>query len=374
VAVVDVQAIYNGWSGGQVDPNAIRSFLRYARATWQTAPVAVTLVGDGTADPLDHLRHGAKNINWIPPYLAFVDPWIGETACETCYAQLDGDSPLDDLLPDIALGRLPVKSTQELADVVAKIVAHDSAPLAPDWQSRVVFLADNYLQPDGSPDGAGDFAALGDMLAAMAPPGVEVRRLYYDPSPARPAGQPWREPNEDLARARALALLNQGAAVVTYIGHSHQFQWAVTNAQSSTAATLIKMYDADVLENHGRLPVIRAMTCLSAAFQTPAFDGTTIDERMAIVPDRGGVAVWGPTGLGVAHGHDALARGFDRALWSAPGGRASVGTLVAAGYLELFTTSNCCQDTIRTYALLGDPMTSLQVVAAERVYLPIVQR
>jgi hypothetical protein len=86
------------------------------------------------------------------------------------------------------------------------------------------------------------------------------------------------------------------------------------------------------------------------------------------------VAVWGPTGLGVAHGHDALARGFDRALWSAPSGRASVGTLVAAGYLELFTASSCCQDTLRTYALLGDPMTSLQVVAAERVYLPIVQR
>ncbi|HEU5090901.1 MAG TPA: C25 family cysteine peptidase, partial [Roseiflexaceae bacterium] len=203
-------------------------------------------------------------------------------------------------------------------------------------------------------------------------PGVEVRRLYYDPSPSRPAGQTWREPDEDAAHARALALLNEGAALVTYIGHSHQFQWAVTNSASTSAPALVKMYDADLLANRGRLPVVRTLTCLSAAFQTPAFDGTTIDERMVVVAGRGAVAAWGPSGLGVAHGHDALARGFDRALWAA-GGNAPLGMLVNAGYLELANTSPCCLDSIRTYVLLGDPLTRLHVEPMQRIFLPLVQ-
>jgi len=79
-----VQAIYDAWSFGQISPDAIRAFIRYAAATWNRAPTVVTLVGDGTSDPLNYTKR--DNISFIPPYLAMVDPWIGETACETCYA------------------------------------------------------------------------------------------------------------------------------------------------------------------------------------------------------------------------------------------------------------------------------------------------
>ena len=57
--------------------------------------MAVSLVGDGSSDPFDYPTRGAKNVNLIPPYLAMVDPWLGETACETCYAQLNGEFPTD---------------------------------------------------------------------------------------------------------------------------------------------------------------------------------------------------------------------------------------------------------------------------------------
>lgn len=45
VRVVDVQAIYDAWSFGQVAPAAIRNFLRYAAATWSLPPANVILVG-----------------------------------------------------------------------------------------------------------------------------------------------------------------------------------------------------------------------------------------------------------------------------------------------------------------------------------------
>jgi hypothetical protein len=138
---VTVEAIYAGWSHGQVDPDAIRDFLRYAAATWPVPPQSVTLVGDGTADPRNYLKR--NNTNWIPPYMARVDPSLGEASCETCYGQLDGASPLDDSLPDLEIGRLPVKSADELAGVIAKIIAYETSPELGAWRGRLVYVADN---------------------------------------------------------------------------------------------------------------------------------------------------------------------------------------------------------------------------------------
>jgi hypothetical protein len=368
--VVDVQAIYNAWSYGQVAPGAIRDFLRYAAASWSPPPAVVTLVGDGTADPLDYLERGAAT--FIPPYLAMVDPWIGETACEPCYARLDGADPTADPLPDLALGRLTVNSAAELAGVVAKIVGYETSQLNPSAGSRNVYIADNFRDANNVADAAGDFAAFSDSSAAQQPAGVDIQKLYYDPSPSS-AGVPWREPDAVSAHARTVALLNQGAGLVNYVGHSSQFQWAITDGEKSPPY-LLGLYDTDDLANGARLPIVLAMTCLTSAFQTPAFSKTTIDERWLIKPDGGAVAVWGPTGFGVAHGHDKLQSGFYDALWSAPPLSATLGQLTAAGYMELFTTGGCCQDTLATFALLGDPLTTARVLPAERIYAPMARR
>jgi hypothetical protein len=370
VRVIDVQAIYDAWSFGQVAPAAIRDFLRYTAASWSKPPAAVTLVGDGTSDPLNYLRRDSPT--FIPPYLAMVDPWLGETACEVCYARLDEADPTADPLPDLALGRLPVKSADELTAVIAKIVAYESSALNVSWRSRNLYVADNYREADNTVDSAGDLAALADVSVAQQPPGVDVRRVYFDPSPSS-AGVPWREPDPLRAHERVLAAIDEGAGLVNYVGHASQYQWAVTDA-SRTPPWLLGLYDTDALTNGARQPIVLEMTCLTSAFQTPAFSKTTIDERLLLKPDGGAVAVWGPTGLGVGYGHGALQRGFYSALWSAPPLSATLGQLTAAGYLELYTHEGCCQETLATFAILGDPLTTVRVLAARQVFAPAVRR
>jgi hypothetical protein len=359
--VIDVQAIYDAWSYGQVAPEAIRAFLRYAAATWARPPLAVTLVGDGTSDPLNYT--GRNNTTFIPPYLAMVDPWLGETACDACYARLDGPDPTLDSLPDLLFGRLPAKSADELAALASKIVAYETAPLDVSWRSRELYVADNA-------DAAGDFAALADASIAQQPAGVDIARMYYDP---RSAGVPWREPDALRAYQRTLAALSQGAGLVNYIGHGGPYQWATTDP-TRQPPYLLGLYDPDALTNGPRQPIVLEMTCLTGAFQTPAYSGTTIDERLVLKPDGGAIAVWAPTGQGVAHGHDWLQRGFYKALWSAPKLSATVGQLTAGGYLELFASGTCCQDALATYTLLGDPLTTARVLAAERLYAPLARR
>ncbi|HEU4326803.1 MAG TPA: C25 family cysteine peptidase, partial [Roseiflexaceae bacterium] len=379
VRVIDVQALYDGWSGGEVDPEAIRSFLRHAAARWQPAPHTVVLVGDGSADP--HSYGGQGNVSLIPPYLAMVDPWLGETACESCYAQLDGDDPAADdadLLPDVRLGRLPVKDVAEAQRLVAKLLAYETAGPGGLWRSRGVFVADNGREGDGTPDPAGDFPALADAAVAQQPRGLETARIYYDPwarsDDGKPLDQPWRLGDGAQAHGAVLAALNSGAGLVSYTGHANPWQWGVT-ALDSAPGYLLGLYEPDNLVNGGRLPIVLEMTCLTSAFQTPAYGGMVIDERLLLAREGGAVAVWGATGLGIATGHALLQRGFYRALWASPPQQATLGDLVAAGELELFGhAEQASAHHIRIFALLGDPLTPARVVPAQQIYAPAVSR
>ncbi|NTV62634.1 MAG: hypothetical protein HGA65_03730 [Oscillochloris sp.] len=375
VAVVRAQAIYDAWSGGQVRPEAIRSFLRYASETWAVKPIAVTLVGDGNIDPHDYLGYGHPS--WIPPYLADVDPTLHETACENCFAQLDGDSPLDDWLPDLMIGRLPVKSAAELSQLVQKILNYENASEIGAWRGRSVFLADDN-DYDGNAKPTNNFAAIADQAISELPAGVTTERVYYDPAPST---QPWRVRDSYDAFQRTMGVLDSGAATVSFLGHGLPYQWAYTGAPLSTNVPqdiryLLNVDYAGILRNGVRLPIVLSLTCLSGQFQIQSFRGTTIDEALVLNPDGGAIATWSSTGEGVLSGHAALQRGFLHTLWSRPAGTAvHLGTLALAGYQELFTSTSCCQESLRTYNLLGDPLTPARVQAGvHEVALPMVAR
>lgn len=390
VATVDVQALYDGWNFGQVAPEAIRAFLRYAAANWQPAPRAVTLVGDGTVDPHNYEQKG--NINFIPPYLAKVDPWLIEAACEPCYAQLDGDNPVtgDDpeghfFSADLWIGRLPVKSSGDLSGLVNKIVSYERSTTLEGWQNTNIFVADNYiksLDSGGQPvkDLAGDFAKISDGIVALTPAGVRTPRIYYDPYPqfSDPSGtQNWRITGAVQAHTDVLNQLSAGAGLVTYNGHSHHWQWAITDESANADPnSLLGLYDTDLLTNKNRYFIGLSMTCLTSQFQKPAFSGTVLDERLILNPNGGSVAQWGPAGLSVAYGHDLLQRGFYEALWSAPPLTAKMGALVEAGSVALLTEGACCQDTLKTFLLLGDPLTTVRVYpsAIPELYLPLIRK
>jgi hypothetical protein len=78
--------------------------------------------------------------------------------------------------------------------------------------------------------------------------------------------------------------------------------------------------------------------------------------------------------LSVAQGHDLLQQGFQKELWRERDGRARMGELTMAGYLEQFTESGCCDDVRRTFMVMGDPLTLVRVRAIDNIYLPLVER
>jgi hypothetical protein len=301
--------------------------------------------------------------------MANVDPWMVEAACDTCYGRAQTDDPRDEPLPDMLVGRLPVRSAAQTSAVVAKTLGYLTAAPRGGWQMTSLFLADNYLDQNGQPDEAGDFVAMTERAIAALPRGAAARRFFYDPSPSG-VGKPSRYADPTALRDAFFRAFDQGAALVTYVGHANYWQWAYTEP-NATLPYLWYLYDADARQNGGRLPILLSMTCLAGFFQEPSLP--TTDERLLTHVGGGIVASLSPTGLGVGHGHDLFSRAVIRALYSPDPAARSLGAAQLAGFRAV-RADGCCDDITFTYAILGDPALRLSFVPASANFLPLAQR
>jgi hypothetical protein len=106
------------------------------------------------------------------------------------------------------------------------------------------------------------------------------------------------------------------------------------------------------LDNASRLPVMVSMDCLDGYWNYAVDQWTALAEEMVRAPDKGAVAAYSPTGLGVASGHDILNRAFYAAIFE--GGLQELGPAAIASKAELFATG-LHDDLIDTFTIFGDP-------------------
>ena len=348
-SVVNVLGIYETYGDGRPDPEAIRAFVADAYATWVPRPAYVLLVGDGS---FDSRRYRAESpVTFIPPYLADVDPWAGETAADNRYACVDGA----DYLPDLFIGRLPVQTLEEARTVVDKIVQYEAHPFPGGWNADVLLVADDA-------DTAGGFADCSELYAAVHVTSPFSTTPHYctgtSPNTSDCSSQEAAELNAALT-----SNWNQGAMLVQFTGHASWQQWA--------AERFFHLDDLVYLHNGPRLPVVVEMTCFTGSFHRPE---PTLDESLVTLNSGGAVAAWGPTGLGVGTGHARLSDGFFRALFAE--GVGTVGEATLAGKLALVASGQHL-DLLDTFTLLGDPAMALNMTVvpwAHEVFLPLTLR
>jgi hypothetical protein len=156
VEVVDVEDIYDEFSSGQKTPYAIRDFLRYAKERWAPAPRFALLVGDASLDPKNYLGFGDHDL--VPTKL--IDAASMETASDEWLADFDGDG-----LAEMAVGRWPARTAQDVDRLVAKITAYEQAAAG----------AGVLLVTDGN-DGF-DFQAASAQLRPLIPADVPVEEI-----------------------------------------------------------------------------------------------------------------------------------------------------------------------------------------------------
>jgi hypothetical protein len=332
--VIDVADIYDEFSGGVMSAEAIRDFLAYAYVNWQRpAPLYVLLVGDGHYDPRNYLGTGTPT--FIPPYLDFVDRWLGMTASENRFVAISGE----DYLPDMHIGRIPVTNRSQASAVVSKILAYEQNQPATDWNSNVLFIADN-------PDSGGNFPAYSNIIIDnFLPAAYTAKRIYYGST----------HTTVTSTRAAILDSINSGALIVNYVGHGAVQSWASEN--------FFSVNSIPSLTNTDRLPMVASFSCLSSSFHYPtsgANDPSALTEKLILSANNGAIATFGSAGMGLASGQDYLNRGLYNAIFSENVTRA--GAAATHAKLYVYATTGAYQDLIDNYTFLGDPATLLKVM------------
>lgn len=329
VRVIDVQDIYDEFTNGVLDPEAIHAFLAYAYASWaRPAPSFVLLVGDGNADFKNFLLR--NDPEYIPPFLSDVDPWMGETDADNRFVTVSGG----DIIPDMALGRIPVRTEIEASAVVAKILDH-YIHLSGAWLNNASFVA------AVNDPAAGNFPVLSDaIINTYLPPTVQVDKIYYGVSPIV---------SGTAAQQAITNAINTGRGLVHFIGHSNPYSWfGIVNVGGTL---MLDIPTIQALYNPGIYPIVISMTCYTGMFFLPGID--TMDETLLRSIGKGAVATWSPTGQGVASGHDLLDAGFFSAIYQ--DNVLSIGMAANQAKYYLYANSSLHRELIDTYILFGDP-------------------
>lgn len=307
--VADLEQVYDEFAGGNVTPLAIKDFLRSTRS-WSVAPRYVVLAGNGNFDYRGIVTAAAP----MPPIMTSTPD--GLFAADSLFTDFNGDG-----LPEVAIGRIPVDSADELAVYVAKLEANARIAVS---SAPMVFSAD-------AADNGASFRD--ESQQAEAPlSGRPITRVYVD------------EVGGTGARNALLAAWQSGTPLVSWVGHGGLDQISKSGVLTS--------YDMGALQSNGRLPVFVAMTCTINRFE----NGYVAPLGVALTREAGAgaVAVWSASGLSQHAQASELQRTFMH-LASQASPKTRLGDLIVGAL------ASHKGDTASIYLLLGDPAIRLDL-------------
>lgn len=272
--VVPVQAIYNVFGGGKANAIAIRNFLKFV---WNQAnqlnlpkPQYVLLMGMGNFDykhfnPATQLPvFESENSNEILNSYTSDDFF----ACLQNGQDFNIPSTIDSL--NIAIGRLPVRTSAEADTIVKKIISYQLVNNRGSWQRELIWVADDgdynlHLQ---------DADGISNTITNLDPI-WNHKKMYLDLYAATPTSTGNTYPNliNELKQR-----INNGAFLLNYTGHGNYLR--LTEEAVIASATM------NAWNNVGRNPIMVTASCDFGPIDQPQLNPIAWD---ALMHDANGI-------------------------------------------------------------------------------------
>jgi hypothetical protein len=268
--VVTTDEIANSFHEGFTNVVAIKEFIRQAYKTWNLRPRFVALVGDASWDDLG--IQGGEFANYLPTYY-YRSPWLGFYSSDNWFVSLESSNDL----PDLAIGRIPVRSLAEMRAYVDKVVEYDTQPAKGDWRRSALLISShsNYSHEQLNEIGR---TALKDF---------DIVRCFATANVV----------NDDAYATTVTRYFDLGHVVALFAGHGGSFVWQVgPNIGNKQAPDLFSPRQVAQLTNRGKYPLVLALTCYTNSFDNPMMQ--TIGESLILEPQRGAIAVISSTWRG----------------------------------------------------------------------------
>lgn len=307
VLLISSTDIYDHYGYGYPEPTAIQSFITHTQ-TWSQKPTYVLLLGDASYDPLGYV--GSPMNNQLPTFFTDTE-FGGYTATDIPFVDVD-----DDGMPDLAVGRLPAQTGEQLEQIVKKILRYETKGTP---QSNNILLVADGREPV--------FLVEAETFGSQFSFGDHVS--IYSPEPG----------TKDVHKVIIQGFLD-GQGLVAYFGHGSLEMWGQDQ--------LFTREDAQKLNNLDDLPIVINFTCLTGLYTHP--NKESISEALLWNTSGGAVAVLAPTSLTLSADQSFLAEGLAKNLVN----HARLGDVILQAWRQAPEREGA-REVMRTFILLGDP-------------------
>ena len=350
--LVNVNDIFNEFSGGQASPIGIRNFLKYvlnkAIINKQAPPRYLLLMGLANFNPKNY--NGASQ---IPVYES-----AASTGLLTSYPtddfytilndndDINNNSNIKNL--SLAVGRLPLRSIAEADSVVEKIINYQKNTNGGAWKNKITWVADDGDYNLHLQDAEEIVAHLQEKASWW-----NQKKIYLDLYAATKniAGNTYPGVNSDITQT-----VNDGTLVLNYTGHG--------NYSRLTEEAVISQADIQNWNNANTLPLMITASCDFAPYDQPQLSPFGFDALMK--NSKGVIAIVAASRLVFAYSNKLINDHFIQALLvpDTAGHYVSVGEALQAAKMQAW---NLGEDHINAFkfTLLGDPAMHLAVPSYE---------
>jgi hypothetical protein len=357
-ASVPISAIYDQFSGGRLDPTAIRNFLRAVYYNWRAGghdqPLYVCLLGDASSD----FKNITGNVpagttgTFVPSYEGGWDPVVSRQFGSDDWL-LNADNP-NLTIPEFLGGRIPARDAGAAISYVRdKLIPYESTVPVGTWRNTVMLIADDNMQgsaPDRlSWEHVRQTAALDE---EGTPQHIDRDYVYLHTYPTT------AQFTKAGARTDIVNGINEGRIMVNYIGHGSPFQ--ISDERVYVPG------DADNQTNATRPCVFVAASCDVGKFNDPL--DSSIGEKLVLNPVGGAVGVISATELAFSNQNADLNMTLYHEIFRRDSLTGRYFQPLAAGLLRaklVGSTNN------QKYQVMGDAATRL-VLPAHTVELTFV--
>ncbi len=317
--VVPLSRVQHEFGSGIPTPEALARFLDHAVSAspgtvWTSRPRYVVLIGDGTYDYRGYL---GQTDNLVPPLMTLT--LFGRAVSDVLFGDPDRDGR-----PEIAIGRLPVHTEEQLLRLIGQMDDYGSRTVD---RPKALVLADR-------PDDGGGFIANAEELGSRLDGTFAVEKILNEAS------------DLPTVRDRLMHGLAGGVSLFNYIGHG---------GRDRLGSGYLTADEVGSVDFGPQQPLVVAMTCAAGQFGLP---GTTcLGEALLSRTGRAPVAVWSPSGFSI----DFQAHQLDLLLADELS-RQPVGTRLGDTLKRTITAyhdSGGDQVSPTIYNLLGDPALPL---------------
>ena len=335
--VANIEDIYNEFSGGLLDPFAIRNFLRFANQNWTISPKYVLLFGAGHYDYKD-ITGGRKN--WIPPFETYESNYQINSYCsDDSLVILNAGDPRITM----AVGRIPVRSLYEAKIAVDKIIRYETESPLDEWRNRITFVADDEFATRV----VGDSASVGKeynhaedtetLSRYYVPSFLQQNKIFLSQYPDVITASGRKKPGASQALINAI---NEGALILNYFGHGNETVWAHEEILSQTI-TLPQ------LANRTMLPFLIAATCDFSLYDDPLI--LSAGEEIITMENGGAILEISASRPVYANQNFAMALEIFRQLFPVLGETPRMGDVIRAVKQSYYSVND------KKFHLFGDP-------------------